>query len=119
MSDVTFELPADDLGRAAEFYTKVFGWSTMKLPFDSIVIDTSGKQVDPGNSSGVFSKRNEFVKAPVLIINVDDIDAAIKKVGEAGGEVLTEKENVGGFGLSVYAKDTEGTVFCIWQQLQG
>ena len=91
----------------------------MELPFDSVVIDTSGKPVDPAHSSGVFSKRNEFVKAPVLIINVDDIDAAIVRIKDAGGKVLTEKEKVGDFGYSVYAEDTEKTVFCVWQNIGG
>jgi predicted enzyme related to lactoylglutathione lyase len=117
MGKVAFELPADDLQRVAAFYKEVFGWSVEQLPFDSAVIDTDGKPVDPDNSAGVFSKRNDFVKAPVLIISVDDIDAAIKKVAPAGGEMLTEKEQVGDFGYSAYAKDTEGTVFCLWQQI--
>lgn len=117
MGKVAFELPADDLKRVAAFYKEVFGWSTMQLPFDSAVIDTDGKSVDPDNSAGVFSKRNDFVKAPVLIISVSDIDAAIRKVKPAGGEMLTDKEKVGDFGYSAYAKDTEGTVICLWEQI--
>jgi predicted enzyme related to lactoylglutathione lyase len=118
MGKVSFELPADDLQRVAVFYKEVFGWSSDQLPFDSAVIDTEGKTpVDPDNSAGVFSKRNEFVKAPVLIITIPDIDATIEKVEGAGGEMLTEKEKVGEFAYSAYGKDTEGTVFCLWEPL--
>ena len=73
--------------------------------------------VDPNDADGVFTPRNEFVKAPVLLIPTNDIDETIEKEKAAGGEILNEKEKVGEFGYSAYGKDTEGTVFCLWQAL--
>lgn len=117
MSKITFELPADDMGRAMEFYKNAFGWSSLQLPFDSAVIDTDGKPVDPARSAGVFTKRNDLVTQPVLIIPVSSVDEAAEKIKAAGGEMITEKERVGDFGYSAYCKDTEGTIFCVWESL--
>jgi predicted enzyme related to lactoylglutathione lyase len=118
MSSVKFELPADNLERVNEFYKSVFGWSSLNLPPENSIINTEGGDVDPNNSSGVFSRRNEFVKAPVLIITVNSIEDTIQKIRNAGGEVLTQKEKVGDFGYSAYIKDTEGNVLCIWEDIK-
>ena len=116
MSRVKFEIPADDLKRASVFYKEAFGWSTMDLPFNYVILDTDGKPVDPMASSGGISIRNDFVKAPVLIIPVDSIDEAAVKIKAAGGETLNEKQQVGDFGFSMYIKDTEGSVMCLWEE---
>lgn len=115
MPHVKFEIPADDLKRASVFYKEALGWETMDLPFNYVVIDTDGKPVDPMNSSGGISPRNDFVKAPVLIVSVDSIDETAKKVVVAGGEILNDKQKVGDFGSSMYIKDTEGSVLCLWE----
>ena len=118
MSHVKFEIPADDLQRASAFYKEVFGWSAMDLPFNYIILDTDGKPVDPMASSGGISPRNDFVKAPVLIITVDSIDEIAEKIKKAGGETLNEKQQVGDFGFSMYIKDTEGSVMCLWEEIK-
>lgn len=118
MSHVKFEIPADDLKRASEFYKAVFGWSTMDLPFNYVILDTHGKPVNPMASSGGISPRNDFVKAPVLIIPVDSIDETAKKIKDAGGEALNGKQQVGDFGFSMYIKDTEGSTMCLWEEIK-
>lgn len=118
MSHVKFEIPADDLKRAAAFYKEVFGWSTMDLPFNYVILDTDGKPVNPMASSGGISPRNDFVKVPVLIITVESIDESAEKIKEAGGEILNDKQQVGNFGFSMYIKDTEGSVMCLWEEIK-
>lgn len=118
MTHVKFEVPADDLRRASGFYKEVFNWSTMDLPFGYVLLDTEGKPVDPMASSGGISPRNEFVKAPVLIIDVPSVDATAEKVKAAGGEILNEKQQVADFGYSMYVKDTEGSVLCLWEAIK-
>src|SRR5687768_5473646 len=112
MFHVKFEIPADNLQRARAFYKEVFGWSAMDLPFNYVILDTDGKPVNPMASSGGISPRNDFVKAPVLIIPVDSIDETAVKIKEAGGETLNDKQQVGDFGYSMYIKDTEGSIIC-------
>lgn len=118
MTHVKFEIPADDLKRASKFYKQVFDWSSMDLPFNYVLLDTDGNPVNPMASSGGISPRNEFVKAPVLIINVPSIDDTAKKIKAAGGETLNDKQQVGDFGYSMYIKDTEGSVMCLWEEIK-
>jgi predicted enzyme related to lactoylglutathione lyase len=115
MTRVKFELPADDLERATAFYRDVFGWSALRLPFEYVLVDTAGEPVDPQDSDGGISPRTEFVRGPVLIIEVPGIDDVARKVVEAGGELLNAKERVGDYGFSQYVKDSEGTVLCLWE----
>jgi predicted enzyme related to lactoylglutathione lyase len=119
MSRVKFELPADDLGRATAFYRDVFGWSAQQLPFDYVLVDTDGEPVDVADADGGISPRTEFVQGPVLIIEVPAIDVVARKVVEAGGAVLNAKGRVGDHGFSQYVKDSEGTVLCLWESIQG
>ena len=42
-----------------------------------------------------------------------------RKVAQAGGTLLNAKERVGDFGFSQYVKDSEGSVLCLWESLQG
>lgn len=115
MSRVKFELPADDLERATAFYRDVFGWSSQRLPFEYVLVDTDGEPVDPADSDGGISPRTEFVRGPVLIIDVPSIDEAAARVVAAGGALLNAKERVADFGFSQYIKDSEGTVLCLWE----
>ncbi|MEV6237917.1 VOC family protein [Lentzea sp. NPDC051838] len=119
MTRVKFELPADDLQRAKSFYRNVFGWETQQLPFEYVLVDTDGEPVDPADSDGGISPRTEFVQGPVLIIEVESIDDVAPKVEQAGGVLLNEKQRVGDFGFSQYVKDSEGSVLCLWESLQG
>jgi uncharacterized protein len=119
MTRVKFELPADDLARATAFYRDVFGWSAQQLPFDYVLVDTDGEPVDVSDSDGGISPRTEFVQGPVLIIDVPSVDDVARKVEEAGGVVLNAKERVGDFGFSQYVKDSEGSVLCLWESIQG
>lgn len=118
MTRVKFELPADDLERATAFYRDVFGWSSQKLPFEYALVDTSGEPVDPADADGGISPRTEFVRGPVLIIEVPSIDEVARKVAEAGGLLLNAKERVGDHGFSQYVKDSEGSVLCLWESIQ-
>ncbi|SFR22377.1 hypothetical protein SAMN04488564_106153 [Lentzea waywayandensis] len=118
MTRVKFELPADDLGRATAFYRDVFGWSARQLPFDYVLVDTAGEPVDVSDADGGISPRNEFVRGPVLIIDVPSVDDVARKVEEAGGVLLNAKERVGDFGFSQYVKDSEGSVLCLWESTQ-
>ncbi|SER99198.1 VOC family protein [Lentzea albida] len=119
MTRVKFELPADDLARATAFYRDVFGWSAQRLPFDYVLVDSSGRPVDVADADGGISPRSEFVQGPVLMIDVPSIDEVARKVEAAGGELLNAKERVGDFGFSQYVKDSEGSVLCLWESIPG
>ena len=48
------------------------------------------------------------MNAPSVVIAVDNLDESMKKVKDAGGELMNEPMNIPGIGMYVAVKDTEG-----------
>ena len=102
----------------AEFYAKAFGWRTKMLgpEMNEYVLVTTtesaedGRPKNPGAINGGFYKKSADKPAqyPSVVIAVDDIKEAMKKVTEARGQVLGEPMEIPGYGLYVSFFDTEG-----------
>lgn len=121
-SVVHFEIPADDLARAKKFYSTVFGWKTEDVPgmeyamARTTEVDAKTRMPSkPGSINGGMMKRMGKVKAPIVTINVDNIDKAMEKVTKAGGKIIMEKQKVMDMGWNGYVQDTEGNVIGVWQ----
>jgi uncharacterized protein len=116
-SVVHFEMPYDDRERMAKFYQNAFGWQTRMLgeEMGNYVLatttesDESGPRKPGAINGGFFPKRPDWpAQHPSVVVAVDDIQAAIKKVAEAGGKVLGEPMAIPGVGQYVAFFDTEG-----------
>ncbi len=115
---VHFEMPAEDKHRIAQFYTKAFGWQTQMLGSDMneyVLVtttepDKNGRPKTPGAINGGFYKKSADMPAqyPSVVIAVDNIREAMKKVTEAGGKILGEPMEIPGYGLYISFFDTEG-----------
>jgi uncharacterized protein len=119
---VHFEMPYEDKNRMAEFYTKTFGWQPQMLGPEMgnyIVVATS--EIDevtkfpkkPGMINGGFYQKTKDNQYPSIVIGVEDIRDAMKKVEESGGKILGgqkpgEPDDIPGVGLYVSFIDTEG-----------
>jgi predicted enzyme related to lactoylglutathione lyase len=117
---VHFEVPFDDQERAKAFYTDVFGWDLLAMPEMNYVLVTTGPSEqgppsEPGFINGGMLARELPVGGPVLVLDVDDIDATLKQVEVNGGTTVTAKQAVGDMGFSAYFKDSEGNVMGLWQ----
>ena len=126
---VHFEMPAQDRDRMVDFYTNVFGWNAQKMGPDFgnyIVVSTSetGENrmpKNPGMINGGFFDKTGDNQHPSLVIAVDDIKEAMKKVEEAGGKILGgsykagEPDDIPGVGLYCAFIDTEGNRLSILQ----
>jgi len=118
---VHFEIPFDDSPRAHSFYEKAFGWSLNHLPdMDYTMVSTgpSGEQgpTEPGFiNGGMFKREYNATPGAVVVIDVDDLDAALAKVEELGGQTVVGRTPVGEMGWSAYFKDTEGNLMGLWQ----
>jgi predicted enzyme related to lactoylglutathione lyase len=117
---VHFEMPYDDRDRIVRFYRTVFGWELQLLgeEMGSYVLASTARPGDDvkapaeavrGAINGGFYPRNPDWPAqhPSIVIAVDDIRAAMKRVNEAGGEVLGEPMDIPGVGPYVSFYDTE------------
>jgi uncharacterized protein len=116
-----FEMPADDVARASEFYGNVFGWATPPMGSDgsfalTVTADENGNPTEVGGINGGIHKRMGASDAgPVINIMVDDIDAKLKEVEAAGGHVIQPRTDIEEFGLSMALfSDTEGNVMGVY-----
>ena len=117
---VHFEVPFDDQERAKAFYTDVFGWDLMAMPEMNYVLATTGPSgqgppSEPGFINGGLLERGLPVGGPVIVLDVEDIDATLEQVELHGGTTMTAKQAVGDMGFSAYFKDSEGNVMGLWQ----
>ena len=119
---IHFEVQADDLKRAKNFYEKVFEWKIEKMMEvdDKGGMDywglTTGSDGTPGINGGMFQRPEENpVHTYDCTITVDDIDKTIELVRKNGGKIKTEKYEIPKVGWFVRAIDTEGNMFGIMQ----
>ncbi|MGH2722124.1 MAG: VOC family protein [Actinomycetota bacterium] len=122
---VHFEIPADDVARAEAFYRTVFGWQTNSMPgmgytlITTTPVGENGVPAEPGAINGGMFKRIDAVPSPVVVMQVDDIDASLGLVESNGGTTVRPKQPVGDMGWAAYFKDPEGNVLCMWQSAPG
>jgi uncharacterized protein len=131
---VHFEIPAEDISRIRKFYENAFGWNTKQLGKEMgeyVVVTTSpsdendptGRPKMPGAINGGFYKKTDdpMSQYPSVVIGVEDINDAMKKVKEAGGQVIGGHKRDGtpdeipGVGLFASIIDTEGNRISILQ----
>ena len=117
---VHFEIPFDDADRARAFYRDVFGWDLMEMPEMSYTLVTTGPSgeqgpTEPGYVNGGMLHRASPTESPVVVIDVDDINATLAAVEERGGQTLVGRQAVGEMGWAAYFKDAEGNTMGLWQ----
>jgi len=126
-SVVHFEMPYEDRDRLVDFYLRAFGWQMQKLGKEmgeyvtahTTETDENNMIKSPGAiNGGFFPKKPDWpAQYPSVVIAVDDIKKAIKKVSDAGGKVLGEPMEIPGIGQYVSFTDTEGNRASILQPL--
>ncbi|MCB0706647.1 MAG: VOC family protein [Saprospiraceae bacterium] len=123
---VHFELPYLNAGRARKFYESAFGWKTDHLGEfggNYILVTTAESDVRPGFpagaiNGGLFPVKPEWpAQYPSIVIGVNDIDEAILRISQSGGEVLGEPMEIPNFGIYVSFLDTEGNRSSIIQAI--
>lgn len=118
---VHFEIPAEDVKRAREFYKKAFDWKIDDVPeMDYAMLrttetDEKGRPKEPGAINGGMMIRKAPIKSPVITIGVEDIAKSLEEVKGLGGKVIRDKTPVGDMGFSAYFKDTEGNIVGLFQ----
>ena len=116
-SVVHFEMPYENRERMARFYQSVFGWQTQMLGADmgEYVLAVTTESTDAGPTrpgainGGFYPKKPDWpMQFPSVVIAVQDLAAASKKVTAAGGRMLGDPMDIPGVGKYVSFVDTEG-----------
>jgi uncharacterized protein len=120
---VHFEIPADDIARAKKFYGSAFGWQLddmQGMDYTTVrTVDVDEQQMpkEPGAINGGMMKRSSDTPSPVITINVDSVEDALKKVEAGGGSTVRPRQEISGMGAFAYFKDTEGNVMGLWENV--
>ena len=119
---VHFEIPFDDGDRARSFYKEIFGWQLQTMPeMGGYTLVTSGPSGDAGPTEpgfingGMLSREQAATPGPVIVVDVDSIDATLERIGGSGGSVVVAKVPVGDMGFAAYFADPEGNVVGLWE----
>ena len=111
---IHFELPVDDAQRAGAFYGSVFGWEVNQWGDAPYWLITSGPDDEPGINGALIARSEDFA-APVFVIGVEDIDAAMAAAEHAGATMAGDKNPIAGVGYSAYLDDPEGNRIGLFQ----
>lgn len=119
---VHFEIPAKDVEKLKNFYTKVFGWKITKAPgpidywlIETVPVDEKTMMPKrPGVNGGMYKKDEAKLKL-VNYFSVESIDDFIKKIKASGGKLVGPKQEVPNVGWIVLAEDPEGNQFAAMQ----
>jgi predicted enzyme related to lactoylglutathione lyase len=122
---IHFEIQADDVLRAKQFYQNALGWK-----IEQIMKKEEGGMnywgVETGESgtgiNGGIYERGEASEKFYLYdctIEVPDLEKAVEAVKANGGTITKEKSEIPGVGFFAGAKDTEGNRFGLMQPTDG
>jgi predicted enzyme related to lactoylglutathione lyase len=108
-----FELGVADADRGRAFYEGLFGWELSPGPSGGFEIGAAG--VGGGMHGG------DPGAAPYVFFAVDDMDAAVARVQELGGEVEDvnvegDADSVARFGRFKLCRDDQGSPFGLHQR---
>jgi len=111
------ELPTPDLEKSQSFYEGSFGWTFRIVPG----METYAMFTTPNGFGGGFDAGPDAEPAsgagPILHIEVDDIDAALTKIADAGGATVIGKTKISDeFGYYAIFLDNVGNRLGLWSQ---
>lgn len=80
---------------AAAFYERLFRWTTTESPIGRILTSTSGRPLGTLLDHGMNTFANKEPVNWLPFVRIPDIDAAIARVADLGGQVWVQPYNVG------------------------
>lgn len=76
------ELPVTDVDAARSFYESAFGWTMTRFG------PTYAATLTGDTDVGLQADASEATKAPLPVIEVDDLEATLEAVEQAGGRIV-------------------------------
>jgi predicted enzyme related to lactoylglutathione lyase len=108
------ELGTNDVAKATDFYTKLFGWKADVQKFGPMEY-TLFKNGERG-AGGCYKLTPEMGNVPphwLVYFAVDDCDAKTKKAGSLGVSTIAPPSDIPGVGRFAVIRDPQGAVFGI------
>src|SRR5450631_3862151 len=109
---VHVELNTTDLGKAKEFYGKLFDWTLEDVPNGTYTMIKVGE----GTGGGMMKHPVPGATSAWLpYVQVDDINAATQKAKKLGAQVMKDVTEVMGSGWLSIIIDPTGAVLGLWK----
>ena len=112
---VGFELNSQEPEKAAEFYSKVFGWEIAESHWDYWAVITDDGTKKRGINGGIGKGPNDYPHGTRIQIEVDSIDEAISNAKNSGAMIVRDKMEFDEFYLA-YLIDPVGLGFGLIQK---
>jgi predicted enzyme related to lactoylglutathione lyase len=112
---VHVELTTQDLPKAKQFYSALFGWQLQDMPM------ADGKSytminVGDGTGGGMMAAPDPGIPPHWLpYVAVDDLAASTRRAKELGATMIMENIPVADYGKFSIFKDPTGAVIAMWQ----
>lgn len=103
------EFPAADIAAAKQFYTSVFDWKFVDYGPDYTTF------LDGRLAGGFVRGEVKGSGGPLVVIHVDDLSAAYRKVLDAGGTISKETFSFPG-GSRFHFRDPNGNELSAWHE---
>lgn len=111
---VSFEMSSQHPEKAAEFYSKVFGWEIADPNWEYWPVKTS-KEEEAGIDGGISKGPPDYPHGTRIIPEVDAIDDTLEKAKAHGAQIVRDKMEFDRFYLA-YVIDPTGICFGLMQK---
>ena len=111
--DIThIDIPVADLGRAAGFYSTLFGWQIAEPPgFEGYPMWRAPNQI----SGGGLAPRSEGFAQPRSYVEVDSIDETLALARDHGAAVMMEKSAISETSWWAVIADPDGNAIGLYE----
>jgi len=108
---VHFEIGCHDSGKTRDFFAQLFGWD-ISAGDAAMTINTGGA----GDLAGhIVELAPEWGNYVTVYVEVEDLDAYLKKAAELGGKTLVAPVTLPGRGSFAWLAAPEGNIIGIWK----
>ena len=116
---VYFEIPAIDLDRACDFYSKVFEATLTRDVVDGYQMAFFESSDESFGATGALVVGDVYIPSHqgcFLYFGVESIDETVARAVESGGSVLYPKKSNGDLGSVAEIQDTEGNRIALHEE---
>ncbi len=109
---IHLEFVAEDLSRAGDFYSRVFGWNTTPMGEEYMLWDSGNEGL-----SGGFTLPGSTGQRTFAYIHVEDMEGKLQEIETAGGKVTHPKTKISDeHGFFAMFTDPNGTLVGLWSK---
>lgn len=112
---VHFEIPSEHPEKSISFFKDVFEWEITPFREGEYWLIKTGADDEAGINGGIIKKKDP--RQPLATtIQVENLNATVKKIEVAGGKTVTPKMIIPTVGYLIYFQDLDGNIHGLMQR---